>query len=235
MRKIILAASALLALPFPAFAADLPIPAPVATVPSPTFSWEGPYIGVGAGGAVGTETDNLSVTTQEVPVGDTFGLSGFAAGIYAGENWDLDQVVVGLEGDIGYANLTGNHDFAYGGIYTGNLSLSTQWQAFVRGRVGLPVDRALFYVTGGVGAAQASLTAATDPSDLSTTGGSSSNVHFGGTIGVGAEYAFTDNLIGRAEIDYSKFADQTYSLGDFGSVSAGWDQTTATLGLAYKF
>lgn len=220
-------------------AADLPAPPPApAPEVMPAFSWDGPYVGASIGGAWGSETDDLSGTTLEQPTADAFDLSGFTAGVYAGENWTSDNFLFGIEGDLNYASLNGNHDFAYDPESDiGNLSLSTDWQAFVKARAGVVVDRALLYGTVGVGAAHATLTAtpSPDPEDGGFSTGSATNWHTGWVAGVGAEYAFTDSLIGRAEIDYASFGGQNYNLGDFGTVNSSWNQTTATVGLSVKF
>jgi outer membrane immunogenic protein len=230
-----------------AMAADLYIPPP-APPPAPTFSWDGPYIGAKLGGAVGTETDDLSsaLVLPGLRAADSFSLSGFSAGVYAGNNWQMDGLVFGLEGELDYTGLSGNHDFDYGidfgdddiEDFTGNLALSTDWQAFAKARIGLPFDRFLVYATAGVGLAHATLTAKADPEandDFDPQGGSSSNIHLGGLVGVGAEYAFTDQLSGRTEVDFAGFGAKSYDVGDFGPVNASWTQTTATVGLSLKF
>lgn len=217
-------------------AADLPAPPPApAPEVMPAFSWDGPYVGAAIGGAWGSESDDLSNNTELQPTADAFDLSGFTAGVYAGENWTSDNFLFGIEGDLNYANLNGNHDFGYYDpeAATGNLALSTDWQAFVKARAGVVVDRALLYGTVGLGAAHATLTVTPDPED----GGliTATNWHTGWVAGVGAEYAFTDSLIGRAEIDYASFGSQSYNLGVFGPVNSSWNQTTASVGLSVKF
>jgi outer membrane immunogenic protein len=223
-----------------ALAADLYIPQPAP--PAPAFSWEGPYVGAKLGGAWGTETDDLSslVISGGGPVADSFNLSGFNAGVYGGNNWDIDGIIVGLEGSLEYTGLNGSHQFTYEPgdtpFYTGTLSLATDWQAFLKGRLGVPDGRALFYATAGLGLAHATLSVTPDPQDPYTSAVSASNIHLGGLIGAGAEYAFTDRLAGRLEVDFANFGSKPYALGDiFGTVDASWVQATASAGLTFKF
>jgi len=219
-------------------AADLYIPPP-APAPAPAFSWDGPYVGAKIGGGVGTESDDLS-TIIIGAAADSFSLSGFTAGVYAGNNWQANDLVFGLEGELDYTGLSGSHQFQYEPgdtpFYTGTLSFATDWQAFLKGRLGIPLDRALLYTTAGIGLAHGTLTVTPGPEDRYTSGASASNVHFGGLIGAGAEYAFTDKLSGRAEVDFAGFGAKGYDLGNvFGLVNASWTQTTATVGLSLKF
>jgi outer membrane immunogenic protein len=64
--------------------------------------------------------------------------------------------------------------------------------------------------------------------------GSDDDTSVGWTLGVGLEYAFTDNLIGRAEYRYTDFGDFDFAIADF---TATTDMATndVRLGIAYKF
>ena len=146
---------------------------------------------------------------------------GAAAGVDA---YLADSFVLGVEGDIDYTNLEGSHRFTIPAP-SGVLSFKTEWQGSARLRAGYAIDNFLLYATGGLAFAQGKLT---------SRGVDDSNTHFGWTVGVGAEYAFTQNWIGRAEVRYSDFQKKSYDTPD-GRVKAGWNQTTATVGISYKF
>ncbi len=62
----------------------------------------------------------------------------------------------------------------------------------------------------------------------------SSKTHFGWTLGLGAEYAFTQNWIGRAEVRYTDFGSETHSTA-YSPIEVKWNQVSTTLGLSYKF
>jgi outer membrane immunogenic protein len=203
----------------------------------PPFDWTGPYIGLHAGYGWGREHDNLSengVTGGTSTLNtlnatgsnaDHFSLSGFVGGAHVGYNYQfLNQVVIGVEADLDYTNLNGDKRFtnpAPGGVY----KFTTDWQGSARLRAGYAIDNLLIYATGGIAFADA---------QVKVGGLSDSNIHVGWTVGAGAEYAFTQNWIGRAEVRYSDFNSQNYNT-ILGPLKADFNETTATVGVSYKF
>jgi outer membrane immunogenic protein len=150
-----------------AVAADLPAKAPVPPAPS-VYNWTGWYAGVNAGGAWGHSDDPTSTVfspigyfaQSSVPVVNAAGaqsadLSGFTGGIQAGYNWQWSNLVTGIEADFVYFGLRGSSSGS--GIYpccapagfTVASSISTDWLATVRGRLGIANNNWLFFVTGG--------------------------------------------------------------------------------------
>jgi opacity protein-like surface antigen len=93
MRGLMLMRVALIALaiPLPANAADLSIPA--YKIPAPITDWTGAYLGV-YGGASGA-------------TGSSFDLGGWLVGGTTGYNWQNGTFVFGIEGDGGWAGLGG--------------------------------------------------------------------------------------------------------------------------------
>lgn len=194
--------------------------------------WAGPYIGAQIGGAWGTENDNGS-DVLNVPA-DSFSLSGMTGGVYAGYDWDVGPGIFGLEGDLNLTNLGGNADVP--GV-EGNLGFKSDWQGAIKARYGLPFDQFLLYATGGVVWAHGTENfSQTEPYDYS---GSDSATHTGWLIGIGGEYKLTDNLSLRGEIDYTSFGNRPYSGIDpeysDGTLQAGFNQTTAQVGLSFHF
>jgi len=177
MKKILLSSVALLGLATGAMAADLPsraAPAPIIAA-VPVFTWTGFYVGVNAGYGWNA---NDSITVGGV----TFDLDdegGFVGGAQAGYNYQIGSFVVGLEGDIQYADFGGDDrfDFDGDGILDDDFNTS-DWFGTVRARAGVAFDRALIYATGGFAFA-----------DNAT----------GWTVGGGLEYAFTNNLSAKIE------------------------------------
>ena len=178
MKKILLASVALFGFAGAASAADLPVraapPAPIIAA-VPVFTWTGFYVGVNAGYGWNA---NDSITVGGV----TFDLDdegGFVGGAQAGYNYQIGSFVVGLEGDIQYADFGGDDrfDFDGDGILDDDFNTS-DWFGTVRARAGVAFDRALIYATGGFAFA-----------DNAT----------GWTVGGGLEYAFTNNLSAKIE------------------------------------
>ena len=178
MKKILLASVALFGFAGAASAADLPVraapPAPIIAA-VPVFTWTGFYVGVNAGYGWNA---NDSITVGGV----TFDLDdegGFVGGAQAGYNYQIGSFVVGLEGDIQYADFGGDDrfDFDGDGILDDDFNTS-DWFGTVRARAGVAFDRALIYATGGFAFA-----------DNAT----------GWTVGGGLEYAFTNNLSAKVE------------------------------------
>ncbi len=220
-----------------ALAADLPArmepAAPVAYVPA--FSWTGFYLG-GALGWIGT---NPEYTTGAIVLGTPFLVSsssskdGLSYGILSGYNYQVGQVVLGLEGDftgwtvgkVRYTAITG--DF---------LTAHSKWGGSIRGRLGYAADRALLYMTGGAAFIS-------NETSIPTTGISigGDGTRVGWTVGAGLDYAFTNNWFTGIEYRYSQYETKTFvypipilNLGLVGfKQELSTNQVTARVG--YKF
>lgn len=189
--------------------------AQAADIIEPTaYDWTGPYVGLQAGYAWG-ENDlkagsvediiNINAELQDAAIIDgedgTFDLDGFVGGAHAGYNWQSDSLVLGLEGDIEYADLNDEVDILDdGGDLVGVDEVEVNWLGSLRLRAGYAADRALFYATGGLAVGGAKMTAKDDDGDDFAD---ESETKWGWTIGGGLEYAFTDELSGRIEYRYT--------------------------------
>jgi outer membrane immunogenic protein len=180
MKKILLAGVALAALSASsAFAADLPsrTAAPVAPIAAvPVFTWTGFYVGVNAGYG----WNSSDPTLYNPATGITYSASndgGFVGGGQIGYNYQMGSVVLGIETDLQYADITKTSTVFVGATpYT--IGHNMDWFGTVRGRIGFAFDRALLYATGG----------------LAYTDGDA-----GWTVGGGLEYAITNNLSAKVE------------------------------------
>jgi outer membrane immunogenic protein len=193
-----IAAAATIALTPIASAADLPVKAPIAKAPiaAPRYDWSGFYVGGHIGYLWGrTRVEEDGVVTE--PGAKTDGAIG---GVLAGYNWQNDPVVFGLEGDFGWTHAHGV-----------GIAITTQapntydlnWTSHLRGRAGYAVDNWLFYVAGGLAVADLDFH---EGNAASITGGK----YFGWSIGGGAEFAFTRNLVGRIEYLYDDYGHKDY-------------------------
>ena len=210
-----------------AYAADAVVEE-VAVDVAPVFVWTGGYVGLQGGYAWGNtdvvDTINATGATNWTYSPDP---DGFVGGLYGGFNYQMpNNVVLGIEGDIEYSDVSGTDDAP-----SAVVNYDLKWQGSVRARLGYAVDRWLPYLTGGV--------AFGDYEGDFNLGGdtdSFSDDLVGYTIGVGTEYAFTNNLIGRVEYRFTDFGDSDVSLVNFSETIHTNLQTSAVrVGLAYKF
>jgi outer membrane immunogenic protein len=202
MKKFLLAGAALAALASGAQAADLGsqrVAVPAAII-APAFSWTGFYVGAHIGW--GWNPSTVSVTDL---AGRTFSRGQTGSGVFGGGqigyNWQVNQFVLGAEADIAGAGLNKSSDFF--GIAT--VRTSTTFLSSVRARAGFAVDRALFYVTGGLGIA----TFSNKLTDNFGVVASNSSTRAGWTLGGGLEYAFLPNWTAKVEYLYYGFGDRT--------------------------
>src|SRR5690606_19687493 len=98
----------------------------------------------------------------------------------------------------------------------------------VRARIGYAMDRWLPYASGGIAFA--------DVSQRLIGADENFNTHYTGwTAGVGTEYAFTNNMIFRAEYRYTDFGTKAFD-NKFGPpVHIDLKANSFRLGFAYKF
>jgi outer membrane immunogenic protein len=220
MRKLSIACIALGALVAgPAMAADLGLPALKAPPPlAPAYSWTGCYLGVQGGGGF---MHDSNVDSSSDPI---FHGGGAIAGGQAGCNYQLQSIVLGIEGEGWWSGLsnksTDNSTTTLSnGIdtltETNNSFTQTQnrWDAVLALRGGYAVDRVLFYgkagvVWGGFRFSEAfSQSAVLNGVSEGATNFSEegSKTLTGMLLGFGVEWAFLDNWLFRAEADYLNF------------------------------
>lgn len=220
MRKFLLATLSAAAVTFAsqaAFAAD------VNMVPA-AYDWSGPYVGVTAGYAWG----NVTQYAGAVDSGELDDLDGFIAGGTLGYNHQMDSLLIGLETDISYSDISSEFSNQPGwGCGVNGCQTDVDWFATARLRLGLPMDSVLPYVTGGlaIGGVQSKIVGAPNFS-LDET-------EFGWTVGGGVEAAVSESLTVKAEVLYVDFG-RTDRVGpnDF---AVSTDFIAARLGLNFQF
>lgn len=157
----------------------------------PVFNWTGFYIGANAGYAWGR--------SQATDIGSAVGwgtqgtqwstdVNGFTGGLQAGWNVQMQNWVLGIEGDVGYLNLSASaiHPNACcAPPDTTLLSTRGGWFGTLRGRAGMLLSpTVLVYGTGGIILAD-TRTNVYRPSDMRTPNANT----LGWTVGGGAEFA----------------------------------------------
>jgi len=193
MNKLLLALSLSL-LSTTVFAADAVVEEVVVDV-APVFSWTGGYVGIQAGGGWG---DSDFRDGPPNAVADIVDIDGFLVGGTIGYNYALSPMfVVGLEGDVAYADIDGSFgpgSLAGGfGCGSGPCATEIDWLATLRGRIGVTFDRFMIFGTGGFAVAGVESQIQNSPSyqvdDTSS----------GWTAGGGVEYAFSDQWSAKVE------------------------------------
>ena len=213
-------------------AADLDIPPPVESLRPANFDWSGPYAGAFIGGITQTGTYDTfcgicGTGTREM---NGFGVN---AGVLAGWNYQIDNFVMGVEGDWAFGGKVAKND---------DPSELTSFEmnniGSLRARLGLAMDDTLLYATGGVAMVDTTF-ATTDYPTGSGFATSDSKWLTGWLIGAGMEHAFTDRLSGRLEYTYMGLPDTVYTLVN-GANSVDVTQSfsgvhTIRAGLSYNF
>jgi outer membrane immunogenic protein len=195
--------------PASVFAADLDVPPPIGDLRPTTFDWSGPYVGVfGAAIAVdGTFDGTCTGGACGAPAFSNFEHSGigYAGGVLAGWNYQIDSFVMGIEGDWAFGGTVATNDEA-----TVDTDLSFNNIATLRARAGFALDNTLLYFTGGLAAVDMEFGAVmSDPNEYSD-----SAWVYGWTVGGGLEHAFSQNFSGRIEYLYVDLDDSDYSTTD---------------------
>jgi len=196
-----------------ALAADLappPPPPPAPEIRASVSDWTGPYLGVVLGGTCMDTNTTLSV--DFVDPGDTdtsidpaLNGCGFSGGIVGGFNYQIQNVVLGFEGDWTWGSKkTGRHTDITGAGDTIGEYYHVKWMASPRIRLGvLATDETLFYVTGGPSWMRGTM------EDI-ITGQKFTKTHVGYTLGGGIEHALTENIHLRAEYLFSSYKKKDY-------------------------
>ncbi|MGA2493537.1 MAG: outer membrane beta-barrel protein [Roseiarcus sp.] len=247
-RSLLLSFVALSAIASSAFAADLPTqkgPPPAPTTVMAPYSWAGFYVGVNGGYA--DPTAKLSVAPGGYWGGDVdwtansngpgvaalatrdIGLHGFIGGVTAGYNYQINNVVLGVEADADHLRLKGSYaTTSYPGYYnTGeywaNGSASIDSLFTLRLRAGLAFDRLLVFATGGLAVTNEKFSqligfynngASTLPDTNGAYGynaGSASTTAVTGVVGGGLEYAFDNHWSLKGEYLYVPLKSQSFT------------------------
>ena len=210
MRKVPLAAAAFAAIAGPTFAADLlsQKEAPVYVAPPPVFSWTGFYVGADIGGAWADHDVNIAASPIAAAQAINTRLSGVIGGGLAGYNYQINQFVIGVQGDIQGLGLSTSTFSAPTDLTS---KVQGDWLGAINGRLGFAFDRALFYAIGGAAFARGSTTVTAGPAltallgqfGVAATPVNISHDYTGYDIGGGVEYAITPNWTARVEYRYS--------------------------------
>ncbi|MBT1159684.1 porin family protein [Aminobacter anthyllidis] len=178
--------------------------------------WSGIYAGLHAGFADGAAVAG----DQFVPGFEAgFELDGLLAGGQIGALAQFGNFVLGVQGDVSRAGLSGNYDFGFGPFP--NISMEVNWLASLTARGGIALDSVLLY--GLAGLAMADTT-------VKWPGGSADPTYTGYTVGAGVAV--------KLDTKWSVFGEYAYyGLGEQEFDGDTYDLTLSNfkVGLNYKF
>lgn len=207
-----------------ASAADLAVKAPV--YKTPIASWTGAYAGIIGGYATGpshSEPTGILALAGAYPI--DFTVKGGFAGGQLGYNYQFaNGAVLGLVGDIAWADLSGRGCAELGagcsGLPRDSYAIgSVKWLATVRGKAGFAVNpQLLLYATGGAAFAG---TRATDTFIDGTHDITAKATNSGWVVGAGGEYKLTHHVSFGFEYLYADFGNKSYAF-DSSHLSGGW-------------
>jgi outer membrane immunogenic protein len=227
MQRLVLAglgALAVVTMTGAANAADLPrrhaMPAKAAPAFEAPYNWTGLYVGInGGGGWARTSWSNTFGSTDA-------DFSGGLVGGTLGYNYQMGQVVFGLEGDGDWSDIRGS--FSGGICPSGSCDTRNSWLATARGRIGYAFDRVMPYITGGAAFGDIK----TEPAGL----GSTTTTKTGWTVGGGAEFAIAGPWTAKLEYLYVDLGKGSCDVASCGvATDADFKSHIVRAGINYRF
>jgi outer membrane immunogenic protein len=190
----------------PASAADIEAPPPDAG-----YDWSGFYIGAhgGYGEADVSGEFRDSETNSNDPSPTDLKLNGIVGGAQAGFNWQINNFVLGAEGDVSVTDWS-DSKAASGG--SEKISADVDLLASLRARVGFAVDALLVYATAGAAWSDANYDVADTLGAPPLAGGIDFD-NLGLVAGGGVEWGMSDHTSVRLEGLHYDFGDKK-SAGD---------------------
>jgi outer membrane immunogenic protein len=178
----------------------------------PAHHWSGLYVGGNLGGGVGTGPVGLGYDNF-VSDQTNFAAPAFNGGLQAGVNWQVQSLLLGIEGDIQLNNQHQQECYDYC-IPDQNTAfrMSLPWFATKRARLGYAAGPLLFYGT--AGAAQGRVNTSYNSQDFGFVfaSGNFGDVRSGWTAGGGIEAALSERWSAKAEYLYRDLGSANYAM-----------------------
>jgi len=212
-----------------AAAADLIIDDPEAIAAAAGYDWSGAYAGLFLGGSSSDVT-----LTEPGGLADPLDLAagGWLAGVRAGFNAQAGVLVFGAEADLAKTWIGGDGS-ATDGLNSLDYSYDLDWLGTVTGRVGYAADTLLLYAKGGLAAGGVRSTLTQTAPLPAPPAGAADAVATGWTVGLGTEFAFSENATAGIEYDFVSLGSEL----DYSSVTLDARQNLhiVKLGVNYGF
>jgi outer membrane immunogenic protein len=233
MKKIIIGAAFAAISSASAFAADLPTQTyKSAPVVAQVYNWTGFYVGVNGGYGWGTQ-DPLTLFSNRFDR-SSFNISGGMFGGTIGAQIQQGYVVLGIEGDLDWANIkgTGTSTPTIGGglLFPAgialNIAANTSAVGTARIRAGVAMNNWLFYATGGAAFVKESANGTSIGGVACGTLGlfpncAASSWRPGLAAGLGAEWGFAQNWSAKLEYLYIEAIGSGVSTDHINTVRGG--------------
>jgi opacity protein-like surface antigen len=193
--------------------------------PPSQYSWNGFYVGVTAGAALGQYDPNTS-TVGDGYIGprgaaavsaagiQTIRPTGFVTGMEGGYNWQTGNLLFGAEADLEAVNLQGAtnsgavHYLARAGEFTVTSYGNTHWLFTARPRIGFVApNNWVFYATGGLALTQLQSNFSFVDTNGASESGRLDTTKAGYAVGGGVEAPLTSRLSLKADYLHVNFAD----------------------------
>jgi outer membrane immunogenic protein len=224
MKRVILAALAVVTMMGAANAADLPrrhaMPTKAPAYVEPGYDWTGFYAGINGGWGFGSSEWSAATATH------SFDIDGGLVGGTVGYNYQMGLWVLGLEGDIDWSDIRGS------AVNAPCLGVSCEtrnsWLATARGRIGYSFGRFMPYVTAGGAFGDVKM----NPIGLA----SQTDTRAGWTAGGGVEFALTGPWTAKVEYLYVDLGNETCNAANCGiATSVDFTSNIVRAGLNYRF
>ena len=233
MKKLVIGAAFAAISSASAFAADLPMqsyksPPVVAQV----YNWTGFYVGVNGGYGWGTQDPMTPLSNRFDRT--SFNTSGGMFGGTIGAQIQQGYVVLGLEGDLDWANIKGSGITTptIGGLIlpglpiTLNMATNVSAVGTARLRAGVAMNNWLFYATGGAAFIKSSANGTSIAGVPCGTLGvlpncSASSLRPGLAAGLGAEWGFAQNWSAKVEYLYIESLGSGVSVDHLNTIRGG--------------
>jgi outer membrane immunogenic protein len=240
MKKLLLGSLGLVAMAAPAVAADLPArtyKAPPPVVVMPVYDWTGFYIGGNGGWGESRNCWGIVPLTGTILADGCVSKSGGLLGGQIGYRWQTGPMVIGLEAQGDWADLSSSHVSLLDQTFT--LGTKVDGLGLFTGQIGYAWNASLLYFKGG-----AAVTS--NRFDVTSTFGgiglaAVTSTRWGGTVGVGWEYGFSPNWTAGIEYDHLFMGDSNNSFSVVNPLQAGalnrisQDVDMVTIRFNYKF
>ncbi|HEY4982924.1 MAG TPA: outer membrane protein [Pseudolabrys sp.] len=184
------------------------------------YNWTGMYVGVNGGGGFGHSTWSGATGTSGVNT------TGGVVGGTVGYNYQMNQAVFGLEGDIDWSNIHGSTTTAP--CTTMSCETRNSWLGTARGRIGYAFDRFMPFVTGGAAFGDIKNSPAGFAGDRDTK--------LGWTLGGGLEAAIAGPWTAKVEYLYVDLGKTNCPVGSCAvSTDVNFHTNLVRAGLNYRF